>query len=118
MAKTAVEDGYPDLPARQQRFTIGEVCALCNIRPHILRYWEGLFSQLGKVERRKNRRYYAPEDIRLIRKINRMRQDGLTTRGIAGILAGHGPTEAVAAQQPVNLPKLRAEIGAIIKLLS
>ena len=42
----------PEIPAKRY-FTIGEVSDLCDVKPHVLRYWEQEFTQLkaGKTQR-------------------------------------------------------------------
>lgn len=50
-------------------FTIGEVSQLCDVKPHVLRYWESEFSQLKPCKRRGNRRYYQRKDVLMVRKI-------------------------------------------------
>ncbi len=47
----------PAIPAKRY-FTIGEVSEICDVKPHVLRYWEQEFPQLKPVKRRGNRRYY------------------------------------------------------------
>lgn len=60
-----------DLPTIPDKlyFTIGEVAILCDLRPHVLRYWEQEFPQLSPSKRRGNRRYYQRKDVVLIRSI-------------------------------------------------
>lgn len=63
-------------------FTIGEVSHLCDLKPHVLRYWEQEFSQLSPVKRRGNRRYYQRKDVLLIRRIqNLLYEQGFTIEG-------------------------------------
>ena len=50
-------------------FTIGEVSELCDVKSHVLRYWEQEFPSLSPVKRRGNRRYYQIHDVLLIRQI-------------------------------------------------
>ena len=50
-------------------FSIGEVGVLCQLKPHVLRYWEQEFPQLNPSKRRGNRRYYQRKDVLLIRQI-------------------------------------------------
>ena len=52
--------------------TIGEVAQATGLAPHILRYWEGRFPQLRPVTRAGNRRYYRPEDVALVERIERL----------------------------------------------
>lgn len=49
----------PPIPAKRY-FTIGEVSELCDVKPHVLRYWEQEFTQLKPVKRRGNRRQVDP----------------------------------------------------------
>ena len=53
-------------------FTIGEVSKLCDLKPHVLRYWEQEFGQLSPSKRRGNRRYYQRKDVLLIRRIGKV----------------------------------------------
>jgi DNA-binding transcriptional MerR regulator len=50
-------------------FPIGEVAVLCDLKPHVLRYWEQEFSVLKPVKRRGNRRYYQKKDVEVVREI-------------------------------------------------
>ena len=56
------------IPAKRY-FTIGEVSELCDVKSHVLRYWEQEFPSLSPVKRRGNRRYYQRHDVLLIRQI-------------------------------------------------
>lgn len=58
----------PVIPGKRY-FTIGEVAELCDVKSHVLRYWEQEFPQLKPVKRRGNRRYYQRHDVMLIRQI-------------------------------------------------
>ena len=91
--------------------TIGEVSQDTGLPQHILRYWETRFAQLRPLQRAGKRRYYRPEDVALIRRIdNLLNQQGYTIRGVQKLLATEGrggaaasaaPTEAPAASVPV-----------------
>ena len=72
----------PPIPAKRY-FTIGEVSSLCEVKPHVLRYWEQEFPQLKPVKRRGNRRYYQRHEIELIRRIRYLLYlDGYTIGGV------------------------------------
>lgn len=78
--------------------TIGEVSAELGVAQHILRYWEGRFPQLKPLTRAGNRRYYRPEDVALLRRIDQaLNRDGYTVKGVQQLLAGHGLAETPAA---------------------
>jgi len=71
----------PDIPSKRY-FTIGEVSELCEVKPHVLRYWEQEFSQLSPVKRRGNRRYYQQHEVILIRRIRKLLyEEGFTISG-------------------------------------
>ncbi len=84
--------------------TIGEVAAALGIRQHVLRYWEEQFPMLRPIKRSGGRRYYRPEDVRLVSRIDHLvHRDGYTLRGarqaIEAGLGGVGPGGAAAIQQ-------------------
>lgn len=63
-------------------FTIGEVSRLCDLKPHVLRYWEQEFPQLKPSKRRGSRRYYQHKDIQLVNTIkNLLYERGFTIEG-------------------------------------
>ncbi|PIP78317.1 MAG: transcriptional regulator [Gammaproteobacteria bacterium CG22_combo_CG10-13_8_21_14_all_40_8] len=57
-----------EIPAKRY-FPIGEVSELCEVKPHVLRYWEQEFPLLKPIKRRGNRRYYQREDVLIVRQI-------------------------------------------------
>lgn len=70
-------------------FTIGEVAKLCDLKPHVLRYWEQEFPQLSPSKRRGNRRYYQRKDVVLIRSIkDLLYNQGYTIDGARQQLSG------------------------------
>ncbi len=78
----------PPIPGKRY-FTIGEVSALCEVKPHVLRYWEQEFAQLKPVKRRGNRRYYQRQDVIIIRQIRGLLYDqGFTIGGARQRLTG------------------------------
>lgn len=80
-ARSPADTGLPPIPNKRY-FTIGEVGALCDVKSHVLRYWEQEFSQLKPTKRRGNRRYYQRHDIELIRLIRALLYDqGFTIAG-------------------------------------
>lgn len=82
--------------------SIGEVSRLVGVAPHVLRYWEGQFSQLSPVKRADGRRYYRPDDVRLVAGLCQvLREEGLSIRGVKRLIAtdrGAGLREIGAAR--------------------
>ena len=50
----------------QEFFSIGEVCALTDLKPHVLRYWEGQFRFLHPAKNRSGNRVYSRREVELI----------------------------------------------------
>jgi len=47
-------------------YSIGEVCDLTGLKPHVLRYWETQFDILRLTKNRAGNRVFRPKDIELI----------------------------------------------------
>jgi DNA-binding transcriptional MerR regulator len=63
----------PVLPPRARRpepvqefYSIGEVCALTDLKPHVLRYWETQFRILSPAKNRSGNRVYARREVELV----------------------------------------------------
>ncbi len=101
--------------------TIGEVAKKLGIRQHVLRYWEEQFPMLKPLKRSGGRRYYRPDDIRLVGEIDRLvHRAGYTLRGARLALEGNGT--AVAPAEPAGLApandNLRRKLMAIRESLA
>ena len=67
--------------------TISEVSREINIPAHVLRFWETKFPNINPLKRSGNRRYYRPEDVKLIIKIKTLLYDnGYTVKGVQKLL--------------------------------
>ncbi|HMN35559.1 MAG: MerR family transcriptional regulator [Chiayiivirga sp.] len=106
----------PPIPAKRY-FTIGEVSELCDVKPHVLRYWETEFPNLKPVKRRGNRRYYQRHDVLTIRQIRGLLYDqGFTITGARQRLEGEqGRAEATISSQIVH--QVRVELEEVLQLL-
>src|SRR3954447_19035126 len=97
-------DELPAIPGKRY-FTIGEVSELCDVKPHVLRYWEQEFPQLKPVKRRGNRRYYQQDDVQMVRRVRSLLYDQGFTIGGARQRLKEGPrvlTSGVAANAAGN----------------
>lgn len=100
----------PEIPAKRY-FTIGEVSELCEVKPHVLRYWEQEFTQLKPVKRRGNRRYYQRQDVILIRQIRTLLyEQGFTIGGARQRMAGSTTPEIEDAAKPALNSQLLREL--------
>jgi len=107
---------FPPIPSKRY-FTIGEVSDLCNVKPHVLRYWEQEFPQLKPVKRRGNRRYYQRHDVMLIRQIrNLLYVDGFTISGARNKLVVEDDLNS-PGQRTVVINQLIRELEEVLDLL-
>jgi DNA-binding transcriptional MerR regulator len=107
----------PTIPAKRY-FTIGEVSELCQVKPHVLRYWEQEFSQLNPVKRRGNRRYYQRHEVELIRTIRSLLYlEGFTISGARQKLESDDDLEDTVIQSAEKPKVSREVIGGLINEL-
>jgi DNA-binding transcriptional MerR regulator len=98
----------PAIPSKRY-FSIGEVGELCNVKPHVLRYWEQEFEQLSPMKRRGNRRYYQHEEVLMIRQIRSLLyEQGYTISGARVQLQSESKRTTTAAPLAVT-PEASAE---------
>jgi DNA-binding transcriptional MerR regulator len=50
----------------QEFYSIGEVCNLTELKPHVLRYWESQFRFLNPAKNRSGNRVYKGREVELI----------------------------------------------------
>lgn len=69
-------------PRQKLFYKIGEVCKICEIEPHVLRYWETVFARLKPVKNRAGQRIYRRTDLDLVEHIkNLLYEQGYTVAG-------------------------------------
>ena len=67
--------------------TISEVSAELDVPQHVLRFWETKFPQIRPLKRGGGRRYYRPEDVELLRRIQSLLyKEGYTIKGVQRLL--------------------------------
>jgi DNA-binding transcriptional MerR regulator len=116
MLEPSNNNQLPEIPAKRY-FTIGEVSQLCDVKPHVLRYWEQEFSQLEPVKRRGNRRYYQRHDVLIIRQIRSLLYEhGYTISGARGHLENdNNRVESNVTKQLIQ--QMRGELEEVLVLL-
>lgn len=66
-ARKQSQDSHMHEPiAKKAYYSIGDVCDLSGLKPHVLRYWETQFDVLRPTKNRAGNRVYKPKDIELI----------------------------------------------------
>ena len=111
----------PNIPDKLY-FTIGEVGRLCDLKPHVLRYWEQEFPQLSPSKRRGNRRYYQRKDVVLVRQIRQLLyEQGYTIEGarqqISNVKETDKETAAPLDRVTVNLENAISNLERVAERL-
>ncbi|MBA3894211.1 MAG: MerR family transcriptional regulator [Gemmatimonadales bacterium] len=56
----------------QEFYSIGEVCSLTDLKPHVLRYWESQFRFLNPAKNRSGNRVYKTREVELIMLVKQL----------------------------------------------
>ncbi|MDO6564159.1 MerR family transcriptional regulator [Amphritea sp. 1_MG-2023] len=111
----SVSEDLPSIPTKRY-FTIGEVAGLCDVKAHVLRYWEREFPQIRPVKR-SGRRYYQRQDVLIIRQIQGLLHDqGYTISGARQWLNGEQAVDDTARYKQL-IRQTITELEDIRKLL-
>ena len=116
MLEASNNNELPVIPGKRY-FTIGEVSELCDVKPHVLRYWEQEFPNLSPVKRRGNRRYYQRQDVLLIRQIRSLLYEQGYTIGGARQRLGDDDAKEEATQVRQLVGQTIQELEDILAVL-
>ncbi len=101
--------------------TITEVAAELDLPQHVLRFWETKFPQVKPLKRAGGRRYYRPEDVKLLRRIRTLlHEDGYTIKGVQKLLrqnAGKLPDDIGAPPPETESRDVMVEVESAIEEL-
>lgn len=56
----------------QEFYSIGDVCQLTDLKPHVLRYWESQFRFLNPAKNRSGNRVYQRREVELIQLVKHL----------------------------------------------
>ena len=94
--------------------TIGEVSRDTGLPQHILRYWETRFPQLRPLQRAGNRRYYRPEDVALVKRIDSLlNAQGYKIEGVQKLLAAERRGAAAVPTAPVPVAGSPVDVASL-----
>jgi DNA-binding transcriptional MerR regulator len=108
---------------RRTFYSIGEVCEMLDLKPHVLRYWETQFPGLSPTKNRAGNRVYQADELELIALIRRLVHDERYTiegaRRRLEELDAEGTTtqHSSRALELSFLRSLRSELESILELL-
>ena len=107
----------------QEFFSIGEVCALTDLKPHVLRYWESQFRFLNPAKNRSGNRVYKSREVELIMLVKHLLYnekytiDGARLRIEQYRKSGELKVHASRAASRTTLGELREQLDQVIQLL-
>ncbi len=106
---------------QREFYSIGEVCELLGIKPHVLRYWETQFEALSPAKNRAGNRVYRARDLQRIALIHRLlHEEKYTIEGARTRIeredAGNIQAEQRALERAV-VRNLRNELEGLLGLL-
>ena len=97
--------------------TISEVSALLEVPAHVLRFWEGKFSSPRPLKRSGGRRYYRPDDVIALRRIQQLLYvDGFTIKGAQKLLRSK-KFAGESINTTVGATKASESLNNVIKIL-
>jgi DNA-binding transcriptional MerR regulator len=108
---------------RKEYYSIGEVCDLVGLKPHVLRYWESQFPVLKPSKNRAGNRVYQRKEIRLIILVKRLLyEERYTIEGarqkVEELRSGGGLEEATQKTlDEATVDEIRGELREILELL-
>jgi DNA-binding transcriptional MerR regulator len=107
----------------QEFFSIGEVCQLTDLKPHVLRYWESQFRFLNPAKNRSGNRVYQRREIELILLVKHLLYtEKYTIEGARHRIeeyrrSGALKTQARYALQHETIENLAAQLKEILDIL-
>ncbi len=107
----------------QEFFSIGDVCQLTDLKPHVLRYWESQFRFLNPAKNRSGNRVYQRREIELILLVKHLLYtekytiEGARQRVDEYRRTGTLKAQARAALQRETIEDLTHQLRAILDIL-
>lgn len=109
---------------RKEYYSIGEVCELVGLKPHVLRYWESQFSSLRPAKNRSGNRVYLRREIELVLLVKQLLyEDKFTIEGAKQQLDRLRRGEEVEAETARALDRemiqlLRDDLREVLEVLT
>ncbi|UCF40834.1 MAG: MerR family transcriptional regulator [Gemmatimonadota bacterium] len=107
----------------QEFFSIGDVCQLTDLKPHVLRYWESQFRFLNPAKNRSGNRVYQRREIELIMLVKHLLyNEKYTIEGARRRIEEYRRTgllksEARFALQKETIENLAVELRTLLDIL-
>jgi DNA-binding transcriptional MerR regulator len=99
-----------------RRYSLGAVCRLLEIKPHVLRYWEQEIDILSPEKDHGGRRVYSQSDVQLLFRIRHLVQERGYTVQAAGIKLLE-EAEGEGANTKARIHEVRGELLHLLNRL-
>lgn len=110
--------------AKKVYYSMGEVCDLTGLKPHVLRYWESQFDVLNPIKNRAGNRVYRAKEIEVVLLVKHLLyEDKYTIEGANQRLAelrseGALKEERQDVLNPEFLSHMKEELEALRDILT
>ena len=110
--------------AKKVYYSIGEVCDLTGLRPHVLRYWETQFAVLNPTKNRAGNRVYRSKEIEIILLVRHLLYEkkytieGANNRLVEMRRAGELEEERRGVLEPELLAGIQTELEELRRVLT
>ena len=110
--------------AKKVYYSIGEVCGLSGLKPHVLRYWESQFDVLSPTKNRGGNRAYRSKDIEVVLLVKHLLYDekytieGANKRLLEMRREGELKDEREEVLRPQFLSAMKDELAELRALLT
>ena len=105
------------IPDDKQYFRIGEASRIIGVEPYVLRYWEGVFSQIRPQRADSNQRTYQRKDLEILLEIKKLLyNERMTIEGAIQRLRRDRTDKKGAGGK--FLEDIKAELNEILKMLT
>ena len=110
--------------AKKVYYSIGEVCELSGLKPHVLRYWESQFDVLSPIKNRGGNRAYRSKDIEVVLLVKHLLYDekytieGANKRLLEMRREGELKDEREEVLRPQFLSAMKDELAELRALLT
>ena len=110
--------------AKKVYYSIGEVCDLTGLKPHVLRYWETQFDILSPPKNRAGNRVYRSKEIEIILLVKHLLYEkkytieGANNRLVEMRKAGDLEEERQDVLEPEFLAGIKTELEELRQVLT
>ncbi|HLR77398.1 MAG TPA: MerR family transcriptional regulator, partial [Balneolaceae bacterium] len=99
-------------------YSIGDVSEITSVEPHVLRYWETIFSELSPKKNSGGNRVYKEKDIEVVLKLKTLiKEKKYSTKGAQQALEREKLNEDGQADIPISLKRDLQEIRLFLNKL-